>query len=125
MANAYAITHDVSVYAEPNIFNPDRYVPVADGGAGEPLPVGHFGFGRRYDKTSRYASVSEMQKAINMYNRVCPSQHLGSASVWIVIATMLATLRISKAKDAEGNEITPNPKMTTGLERYIISLLIL
>jgi cytochrome P450 len=50
MANAYAITHDVSVYTEPDVFNPDRYVPVAEGGAGEPLPVGHFGFGQRYDK---------------------------------------------------------------------------
>lgn len=48
MANAYAITHDASVYAEPDKFNPDRYLPVAEGGAGEPLPVGHFGFGRRY-----------------------------------------------------------------------------
>lgn len=57
MANAYAITHDVSVYAEPDMFNPDRYLPIAEGGAGEPLPVGHFGFGRRYDKASCYASA--------------------------------------------------------------------
>lgn len=48
MANAYAITHDASVYAGPDKFNPDRYLPVAEGGGGEPLPVGHFGFGRRY-----------------------------------------------------------------------------
>jgi hypothetical protein len=49
MANAYAITHDALVYAEPDTFNPDRYIPADEGGAGEPLPVGHFGFGRRYD----------------------------------------------------------------------------
>jgi cytochrome P450 len=47
MANAYAITHDESVYKDPDTFNPDRYLSVDEGGAGEPLPVGHFGFGRR------------------------------------------------------------------------------
>jgi cytochrome P450 len=47
MANAHAITHDPAVYSEPNKFDPDRYIPVSEGGTGEPLPVGHFGFGRR------------------------------------------------------------------------------
>jgi cytochrome P450 len=47
MANAYAITHDAAVYTDPDKFYPDRYLPVSEGGAGEPLPVGHFGFGRR------------------------------------------------------------------------------
>lgn len=55
-----------------------------------------------------------------MLDRVCPGQHLATASVWIVIATMLATLKISKALDADGKEITPNPMMTTGLERYAL-----
>jgi hypothetical protein len=53
-----------------------------------------------------------------MSARVCPGQYLATASVWIVIATMLATLKIGKALDSDGNEITPVPKMTTGLERY-------
>jgi cytochrome P450 len=41
-ANAHAIAHDERVYHDPHEFNPDRYV------AGEPFPVGNFGFGRRY-----------------------------------------------------------------------------
>jgi len=32
---------------------------------------------------------------------------------------MLATLKISKAVDENGHQITPNPEMTTGLERYV------
>ncbi|KAE9379474.1 cytochrome P450, partial [Stipitochalara longipes BDJ] len=96
MANAHAITHDPSIYSEPNKFNPDRYILASEGGLGEPLPVGHFGFGRR----------------------VCPGQYLGTASVWISIATTLATLKISKAVDENGHEITPAPEMTTGLESH-------
>lgn len=41
-ANAHAIAHDERVYRDPHKFNPDRYE------AGEPFPVGNFGFGRRY-----------------------------------------------------------------------------
>ena len=52
-------------------------------------------------------------------HRVCPGQNLGRASVWIVIATVLATMKVSKALDENGAEITPAPKMTTGLERYV------
>lgn len=96
IANAHAITHDPSVYAEPDQFNPDPYIPTSEGEAGEPLPVGYFGFGRR----------------------VCPGQYLGTASVWISIASMLATFRISKELDKNGNEIIPTPGMTTGLESY-------
>lgn len=47
IANAYAMGHDPEVYKDPFDFNPDRYIPIAEGGLGEPLPVAHFGFGRR------------------------------------------------------------------------------
>jgi len=88
--------HDSSVYTNPETFNPDRYIPTSEGGLGEPLPVGPFGFGRR----------------------VCPGQHFATASVWIVIATLLATFKISTALDDTGKEITPAPKMTSGLESH-------
>jgi hypothetical protein len=47
ISNVYAILHDPSVYSNPGEFNPDRYLPASEGGLGEPLPVGNFGFGRR------------------------------------------------------------------------------
>jgi hypothetical protein len=47
ISNVYAILHDPSVYSNPDEFNPDRYLPASEGGLGEPLPIGNFGFGRR------------------------------------------------------------------------------
>jgi cytochrome P450 len=46
--NVWAMLHDESVYADPFRFRPERYLPKDQGGNGEPLPVGNFGFGRRY-----------------------------------------------------------------------------
>lgn len=47
IANAWAMLHDPDIYKDPFTFNPDRFLPVSEGGAGEPIPVGQFGFGRR------------------------------------------------------------------------------
>jgi len=55
------------------------------------------------------------RKRTLIIHRICPGMHLGSASVWMAIATMLAALEFSKAKDSNGNEITPDPKWTTGI----------
>jgi cytochrome P450 len=47
IANAWAMLHDPDIYKDPFKFNPDRFLPVSESGGGEPIPVGHFGFGRR------------------------------------------------------------------------------
>ena len=95
-ANARAMTHDERIYSNPEEFNPDRFIPKSAGGLGEPLPVGQFGFGRR----------------------VCVGRHLAEASVWIVVATMLATMTIEKAVDCDGNEIVPDVELTNGLTSH-------
>jgi cytochrome P450 len=45
--NVWAMSHDEKVYKDPFVFRPERYLPKEEGGDGEPLPVGSFGFGRR------------------------------------------------------------------------------
>lgn len=92
-ANARAMTHDPDTYLDPDMFDPDRYTPVEEGGRGEPFPNGHFGFGRR----------------------ICVGQHLAKASVWIAMAGILCTMDIKKPLDDEGNEVTPEVVLTDGL----------
>ncbi|CAG8948994.1 hypothetical protein HYFRA_00002122 [Hymenoscyphus fraxineus] len=86
------LNRDTSTYSSPELFNPDRYIPVSEGGEGAIPPVGHFGFGRR----------------------ICPGQNLGLNNVWIAVATTLATINIQKKKDKNGSEIEPVVEMTTG-----------
>ncbi|KAJ4270013.1 hypothetical protein NW762_001686 [Fusarium torreyae] len=85
-ANAYAMAHDERIYRSPHEFNPDRY------GAGEPFPVGNFGFGRR----------------------VCVGRFLADNSVWIMVATMLATLQFCKRIASDGTPVEPRVRFTNG-----------
>lgn len=95
-ANARAITHDERIYSNPDEFEPDRFMPVAEGGRGEPYPQGQFGFGRR----------------------VCVGKDLAEASVWIVVACVLATMNIEKAIDEKGEDINPEVELTNGLTSH-------
>lgn len=53
--------------------------------------------------------------------RACVGKYIAEASVWIVAATMLATLDIGKAVDADGKDIYPDPEFTDGLTWSVCS----
>lgn len=55
--------------------------------------------------------------------RICPGIHLGDNSLWIVIASVLATMNILKAVDSDGQEITPDGSFTSGITRCLIRCL--
>ncbi|KAF8992545.1 cytochrome P450 [Cyathus striatus] len=95
IANAYAILRDESIYADPDAFNPSRYLPKPEGN-GEPYPVGHFGFGRR----------------------ICPGQYFAESSLWIAISSILATLDIRRSLDEDGKEIVPKVELLTGFTSH-------
>ncbi|KAK3370611.1 putative O-methylsterigmatocystin oxidoreductase [Podospora didyma] len=86
--NVWAMLHDESVYRDPFRFWPERYLPVAEGGNGEPLPVGNFGFGRR----------------------ICIGRNLAESSLLIVLATMLATLNINWPPGPDGKPTPFEPE---------------
>ncbi|KIJ20113.1 hypothetical protein PAXINDRAFT_166256 [Paxillus involutus ATCC 200175] len=91
MANVWFMLHDPRTYANPNEFNPDRFL-ARDGKEPETDPrTICFGFGRR----------------------ICPGMHLADASVWISIAMSVAAFDVSKVVE-NGVEITPEIDPTTG-----------
>jgi len=97
IANTRAMTLDENIYTDPFRFNPARYLPKPIG-LGEPhsTGIGPFGFGRR----------------------ICPGRHLANDSLWMAMATILATLTISKATDKDGKEITPELSFISGVTTH-------
>lgn len=64
------------------------------------------------------ASSVEIFNCTKIHFRICPGRHLAHASLWIAIASVLATLNISKAVDDDGKEITPEAAFVSGLTRF-------
>ncbi|KAJ7259562.1 cytochrome P450 [Mycena haematopus] len=86
ISNIWAMTHDESIYPEPERFNPDRFFTV-DGELNDDDTVLTFGFGRR----------------------ICVGRYNADATVWVTIVSVLSTFDIRKAKDATGKEIKIDP----------------
>jgi cytochrome P450 len=91
LVNTWGIAHNELTYPEPFKFKPERFVK-EDGTFIESDFPFVFGLGRR----------------------ICPGQHVADASLWIAIASMLATFDFLKAQDDHGNEIDISPQFTPG-----------
>ncbi|KAF8990697.1 cytochrome P450, partial [Hymenopellis radicata] len=92
IGNAFAIMHDESLFPDPNVFNPERYLDPST----KNLDV-MFGFG----------------------SRICPGRHLARSTVWIAIVSILATLVISKDKNENGREIeVSDEEFTSGVVSF-------
>ncbi|KAF8880404.1 cytochrome P450 [Infundibulicybe gibba] len=89
-ANIWAMTHDENIYKDPDSFQPERYFE--NGRLNGDDMVLAFGFGRC----------------------ACVGRHLASTSTWLIIASVLATLNIGKAKDSHGNDIEIGGKYSDG-----------
>ncbi|CAE6417961.1 unnamed protein product, partial [Rhizoctonia solani] len=84
MANSWAMSRDESMYKSPESFDPERFV-------GADTPSTHaFGFGRRS----------------------CPGNHYAEASLFILIASILAVFDIKpKINPVTGHEEMPEGKV--------------
>ncbi|KEP49473.1 O-methylsterigmatocystin oxidoreductase [Rhizoctonia solani 123E] len=74
-----AMSRDESIYKDPEVFNPDRFLDPKV----PPLPG--FGWGRRK----------------------CPGVYYARAAVFLSISSLLATFTFSKKIDSDGREVTP------------------
>ena len=75
-----------------------------------------FGWGRRYA-----INLSGFTDTNYRMISICPGRHLADANTWLLIARILATFTITKAKDADGKPIEPILKCETGLVRLVRS----
>ncbi|KAJ7108017.1 cytochrome P450 [Mycena crocata] len=92
IGNTWAILHDEAVYPDPYAFKPERFLLDGKLNPDGPFPETAFGFGRR----------------------LCPGRHMALSSLWIVVASMLATFEITKARDEHGREIEPSYEFDSG-----------
>ncbi|KAF5379290.1 hypothetical protein D9757_007621 [Collybiopsis confluens] len=81
--NIWAMNRDPDIYEEPDKFIPERFLASEEGPFIHINGILAFGFGRR----------------------VCPGRYMAENTVWLTIASVLATLSLGKAKDERGREI--------------------
>jgi len=86
-ANIWNMLRDENIYPDAHSFNPDRFMVQVDEVAERRRDprIAVFGFGRRR----------------------CPGMHLVESSLWIVMASMMASFDFSKAKNDLGNAVDP------------------
>ncbi|KAI0753307.1 CyP450 monooxygenase [Daedaleopsis nitida] len=97
LPNQWAMSRDERVYPDPETFNPDRFMKNGKLNTEVQDPeTFFFGFGRR----------------------ICAGRHFAQTSMYIMIASVLHTLIIDRAKDEHGQPIIPEVKMTDGILSY-------
>ncbi|KJA19119.1 hypothetical protein HYPSUDRAFT_44581 [Hypholoma sublateritium FD-334 SS-4] len=88
-ANIWSMTRDPVKYKDPEAFDPERFL-TETGDLNDDEVTYAFGFGRR----------------------ICPGRHLGAASVWLAVATILASFNVEQKKDGSGHLIPVGVKFT-------------
>ncbi|KAF8494067.1 cytochrome P450 [Gautieria morchelliformis] len=92
LPHMWNFTRDPSIYADPSVFNPSRFLP--EGSRKPELDPNSFifGFGRR----------------------ACPGQDFANASMFITVSMTLSVFLVCKGKDANGVEIAPGLDFNIG-----------
>ncbi|KAK6988057.1 cytochrome p450 [Favolaschia claudopus] len=93
IGNSWAILHNEEMYPDPFSFKPERFLLNDSTKSSAKDPDIAFGYGRRR----------------------CPGRHMAASSVFITVASILATYNIEKATDADGSVIEPRHEYVSGL----------
>ncbi|KAH9981018.1 cytochrome P450 [Lactifluus volemus] len=84
IGNTWAILHDPSVYPEPDVFRPERFLNPDGSLRDDPILVSAFGYGRR----------------------ICPGRHFADATIFITVASLFSVFNISKGQSEDGRPFT-------------------
>ena len=95
MENVWAIFHDPSVYPEPHIFNPERFLK--DG---------------KLDRSVR----DPEDRIFGSSRRICPGKHFANRALFLRVATVLAAFDIEPGMDDKG-EVASEVKILDGIVR--------
>jgi cytochrome P450 len=87
-----AIFRDPSLYPEPDVFKPERFLNPDGSFRDDPLLSSAFGYGKR----------------------ICPGRHIVDTTMFIFVASLLSVFRIEKVKGDKSEY-----KYTSGPLRYI------
>jgi cytochrome P450 len=93
--NVWAIFYDPSVYPEPHVFNPDRFLK--DG---------------KLDRSVR----DPEDRVFGSSRRICPGKHFANRTLFLRIATVLATFGIEPGANEKG-EVASEVKINEGIVR--------
>ncbi|KAH9976262.1 cytochrome P450 [Lactifluus volemus] len=87
IGNTWAIMHDPTLYPEPDIFKPERFLGPDGTLLDDPIVTSAFGWGKR----------------------ICPGRHFVDATMFIVVSSLLSVFNIEKVQDAEANHLISCP----------------
>ena len=71
--------HDPTLYPEPDIFKPERFINTDGSLRDDPNLTSAFGFGKR----------------------ICPGRHIVDATLFIVVASLFSVFNIERGKNGE------------------------
>ena len=99
MVNMWAITHDEKIWAEPEVFNPDRFMNEEVSVMGTDLRLAPFGAGRR----------------------VCPGKNMGLATVELWLAQLLQKFTwVGAGSDPNDVDLSEWLKMSLEMKKPLV-----
>ena len=95
-----AILHNPDLYPEPEKFMPERFLNEDGTFRDDPTITLAFGAGKR----------------------ICPGRHLVDEILFIVTASLLSVVSVTKARDENGHEIPVSPMVEVGTAIWCVAL---